>query len=200
MRGLLPSVPCSDTQHFGTPSCRRHRARSRHSTEALRTTARDLPDGGGNQRLLAAPDRSNRTGRRDAALFGLTVQTGLRASELIGLCCADVHLGSGAHVSCNGKGRKQRITPLTPGTVAVLRVWLAERAGLPKSRCSQRRPEAPSAGTLSNTGLPVTSGKPPPSAVAGAETGDHACIAALSRHAIAARRHRHLGDRALARP
>ena len=81
--------------------------------------------------LLAAPDRSNRTGRRDAALFGLTVQTGLRASELIGLCCADVHLGSGAHVSCNGKGRKQRITPLTPGTVAVLRVWLAERAGLP---------------------------------------------------------------------
>ena len=81
--------------------------------------------------LLAAPDRSNRTGRRDAALFALAVQTGLRASELIGLCCADVHLGSGAHVSCNGKGRKQRITPLTPGTVAVLRVWLAERAGLP---------------------------------------------------------------------
>ena len=81
--------------------------------------------------LLAAPDRSNRTGRRDAALFSLAVQTGLRASELIGLCCADVHLGSGAHMSCNGKGRKQRITPLTPGTAAVLRLWLAERAGLP---------------------------------------------------------------------
>jgi site-specific recombinase XerD len=81
--------------------------------------------------LLAAPDRSNRTGRRDAALFALAVQTGLRASELIGLCCADVHLGSGAHVSCNGKGRKQRITPLTQGTVAILRVWLAERAGQP---------------------------------------------------------------------
>lgn len=81
--------------------------------------------------LLAAPDRSNRTGRRDAALFGLAVQTGLRASELIGLSCADVHLGPGAHVSCNGKGRKQRITPLTQGTVAILRVWLAERAGQP---------------------------------------------------------------------
>ena len=72
--------------------------------------------------LLAAPDRSSWTGRRDAALFGLAVQTGLRASELIGLCCADVHLGSGAHVSCHGKGRKQRITPLTSGTVAHLRV------------------------------------------------------------------------------
>jgi integrase/recombinase XerD len=81
--------------------------------------------------LLAAPDRTTWTGRRDTALFSLAVQTGLRASELIRLTCADVHLGSGAHVSCNGKGRKQRITPLTSGTVAVLRAWLAERAGQP---------------------------------------------------------------------
>ena len=28
-----------------------------------------------------------------------------------------------------GKGRKQRITPLTSGIVAAMRVWLAERAG-----------------------------------------------------------------------
>jgi integrase/recombinase XerD len=81
--------------------------------------------------LLAAPHRTTWTGRRDTALFSLAVQTGLRASELIGLSCADVHLGPGAHVSCNGKGRKQRITPLTSGTVAVMRAWLAERAGLP---------------------------------------------------------------------
>jgi integrase len=65
------------------------------------------------------------------ALFGLAVQTGLRASELIGLRCSDVHLGSGAHVGCNGKGRKERVTPLTSNTVAVLRAWLAERAGQP---------------------------------------------------------------------
>lgn len=81
--------------------------------------------------LLAAPARSTWTGRRDHAVLGLAAQTGLRVSELIGLRCADVHLGSGAHVSCEGKGRKQRITPLTSGTAAVLRVWLAERAGLP---------------------------------------------------------------------
>lgn len=78
--------------------------------------------------LLAAPDRMTWTGRRDVVLFALAVQTGLRASELIGLTCRDVHLGSGAHVSCHGKGRKQRITPLTSGTIAHLRVWLAERA------------------------------------------------------------------------
>lgn len=81
--------------------------------------------------LLAAPDRTTWTGRRDTALFGLAIQTGLRASELIGLNRSHVHLGAGAHVGCNGKGRKQRITPLTSGTVAVLRAWLAERAGLP---------------------------------------------------------------------
>jgi site-specific recombinase XerD len=79
--------------------------------------------------LLATIDRSTWTGRRDHALFGLAAQTGLRASELIGLRCADVHLGAGAHVSCLGKGRKQRITPLTSSTTNTLRVWLAEREG-----------------------------------------------------------------------
>ncbi len=81
--------------------------------------------------LLTAPDRTTWTGRRDHALLLLAVQTGLRVFELIGLRCADVHLGTGAHASCRGKGRKERITPLTRSTVAVLRVWLAERAGQP---------------------------------------------------------------------
>lgn len=81
--------------------------------------------------LLAAPTLSSPTGRRDRALLALAAQTGLRMSELIGLHCADVHLGAGAHVSCLGKGRKQRVTPLTSGTSAVLRGWLAERAGQP---------------------------------------------------------------------
>ena len=79
--------------------------------------------------LLGAPDRSTWTGRRDRAMLMLAAQTGLRASELTGLRCGDAHLGRGSHVSCLGKGRKQRITPLTSATVAVLRVWLAERGG-----------------------------------------------------------------------
>jgi site-specific recombinase XerD len=81
--------------------------------------------------LLASPDRATWTGRRDRALLLLAVQTGLRISELIGLTCGDVHLGSGPHVSCHGKGRKDRITPLTSGTVGELRVWLSERGGAP---------------------------------------------------------------------
>jgi integrase/recombinase XerD len=81
--------------------------------------------------LLASPDRSTWTGRRDHALLLVAIQTGLRASELTRLTCGDVHLGTGAHVSCHGKGRKERVTPLTSGTVAVLRNWMTERVGGP---------------------------------------------------------------------
>jgi integrase/recombinase XerD len=83
------------------------------------------------QALLAAPGTATRAGRRDRAMILLAAQTGLRISELTGLTCGDVHLGTGPHVSCHGKGRKQRITPLTKNTVAVLRAWMAERAGQP---------------------------------------------------------------------
>jgi site-specific recombinase XerD len=81
--------------------------------------------------LLAAPDRSTWTGRRDHALIMLACQTGLRVSELLHLTHADVHLGAGPHVSCVGKGRKQRITPLTAATVAILRTWQQEHPGGP---------------------------------------------------------------------
>jgi len=81
--------------------------------------------------LIAAPDPGTWTGRRDRTLLAVAIQTGLRASELTGLTIADIHLGTGAHLSCLGKGRKQRVTPLTRENVALLRDWLAERAGLP---------------------------------------------------------------------
>jgi len=76
--------------------------------------------------LLATCDQTTWTGRRDHAMLLLAVQTGLRISELIGLTRADVHLGAGAHIVCHGKGRKERATPLTTDTRAVLRDWLSE--------------------------------------------------------------------------
>src|SRR5262249_1279292 len=81
--------------------------------------------------LLNACDRGTWTGRRDHTLLLLAVQTGLRISELTGLSRRDLHLGPCAHVACPGKGRKDRIPPLTATTVAVLRAWLTERAGEP---------------------------------------------------------------------
>jgi site-specific recombinase XerD len=81
--------------------------------------------------LLDSPDRSTWTGRRDHALLLTTVQTGLRVSEVIGLTNADVHLGTGPHLRAWGKGRKERVAPLTSQTVGVLKVWTRERGGLP---------------------------------------------------------------------
>jgi integrase/recombinase XerD len=63
--------------------------------------------------LLDAPDRRAFLGRRDHALLLLAVQTGLRVSELVSLTCADVVLGTGAHVSCSGKGENSA-SPLSP--------------------------------------------------------------------------------------
>jgi site-specific recombinase XerD len=79
--------------------------------------------------FIDAPDMHRWEGRRDRALLVLALQTGLRVSELIGLDCADVVLGTGGHVRCEGKGRKQRAVPLTRSAQQMLRVWMAERAG-----------------------------------------------------------------------
>ena len=81
--------------------------------------------------LLAAPDQARWIGRRDHALMTLTIQTGLRVSELITLRCQDAHLAGAPHIHATGKGRKQRITPLTNPTADVLRCWTKERAGAP---------------------------------------------------------------------
>lgn len=81
--------------------------------------------------LLAAPDVATWIGRRDRALVLLAVQTGLRVSELIHVRCGDIVLGTGAHLRCEGKGRKQRCTPLQRDMVGVLTAWLRERNGQP---------------------------------------------------------------------
>lgn len=82
--------------------------------------------------LLVAPDLQNWTGRRDRALFALAAESGMRVSELVNLKLGDLHLGTGAHVSCLGKGRKTRVTPLSRQMVLLLKQWLNERGGLPK--------------------------------------------------------------------
>ena len=118
-RCAIPSTPTTSSacsrSHPNAPTARSSRSSTKQEIDAL----------------LAAPDRTTWTGRRDHALLLLAIQTGLRASELTTLNVADVQLAGAAHVTCEGKGRKQRITPLTRTTSAVLRVWLAERAGHP---------------------------------------------------------------------
>jgi site-specific recombinase XerD len=82
--------------------------------------------------LIDAAPQDRWEGRRDRAMLTLAVHAGLRVSELIAVDCAEVALGTGAHVRVEGKGRKQRAVPLTKDAQAVLSVWLHERHGQPQ--------------------------------------------------------------------
>lgn len=78
--------------------------------------------------LLAAPNQHTWGGRRDHAFLLMALQTGLRLSEMTALCRQDLVLGTGAYVRCQGKGRKERCTPLGKPTATVLKAWLREPA------------------------------------------------------------------------
>jgi site-specific recombinase XerD len=98
----------------------------RHERRPIAYLTRDEIDA-----VLAAPDVTTWIGRRDRALLLLAIQTGLRVSELIHLRCGDIVLGPGAHLRCEGKGRKHRCTPLQRAMVGVMTVWLRERTPQP---------------------------------------------------------------------
>jgi site-specific recombinase XerD len=99
--------------------------------------------------ILTAPDHNTWSGRRDHAWLLLTIQTGLRLSELTGLKYEDTHLGVAPHVHVFGKGRKERCTPLTKQSVAVLQAWLREpKLGKGQFLFPNRR-----GGRLSNDGI-----------------------------------------------
>ncbi len=84
--------------------------------------------------LLATPDRATWSGRRDHLLLLLMVTTGLRVSEVISLVRTDISTDRRfACVSCTGKGRKQRVTPIDRPTAAALKTWLAQNAGNPNT-------------------------------------------------------------------
>jgi len=99
--------------------------------------------------LLAAPNLDTWIGRRDRALLLVAVRTGLRVSELVGLRWEDVALGDGAHVRCQGKGRKNRSTPLGKEAIQVIGAWKRENGS------GTEDPVFPSlrGGTLSSDGV-----------------------------------------------
>ena len=77
--------------------------------------------------LIAAPDCSTWSGRRDHALLLALYNTGARISEIIGLRRRQLYLDAGhANIQLLGKGRKERVIPLWDETARVLRGWLRE--------------------------------------------------------------------------
>jgi site-specific recombinase XerD len=78
------------------------------------------------QALLAAPDQSKWSGRRDHTLLLTLYNSGARVSEITALTCQHVCFGASTFVQLTGKGRKERTVPLWPTTSQVLKTWFAE--------------------------------------------------------------------------
>ena len=76
------------------------------------------------QAILAQPDRSTLIGQRDHALLSVLYNTGARIQEALDLCPQAIRFEAPACVRLYGKGRKERISPLWPETVALLRSLL----------------------------------------------------------------------------
>ncbi len=91
--------------------------------------------------LLAAPDRSTESGRRDHAVLLFLYNTGARASEVAAVTIGDLEErpdGSGS-VRLLGKGAKTRYCPLWPTTIASLRgITQGRNAGEPVFRNRRR--------------------------------------------------------------
>lgn len=81
--------------------------------------------------LVAAPDQSSVLGRRDHLLIVVTIETGMRVSEIVRLCISDVTIAATSQIRCTGKGRKERITPLGRNTARLLRRWIDEQKAPP---------------------------------------------------------------------
>jgi site-specific recombinase XerD len=150
--------------------------------------------------LLASPDQTTWTGRRDQALLLVALQTGLRVSELTGLANKDLELRAGAHVRCWGKGRKERCTPLRRSTVLVLQAWTKERGGGPDDPLFPTRRGTRLSRDAVEALVDRHAATAARAAVAAGEERDAARAAALLRHGAAARRGRPRRSGSMARP
>jgi site-specific recombinase XerD len=74
--------------------------------------------------ILAQPDRSTTEGQRDHALLSFLYNTGARIQEAVEVRPQAIRFDSPACVRLNGKGRKERICPLWPETVSLLKALL----------------------------------------------------------------------------
>lgn len=81
--------------------------------------------------LLAAPDASTWSGRRDRVLFQVLYNTGGRVSEVVGMNIGDIDISGSPCVHFRGKGRKERSVPLWKATRSALRTWTRNHIGDP---------------------------------------------------------------------
>ena len=84
--------------------------------------------------ILAQPDRSTLEGMRDHALLSFLYNSGARIQEALDLCPDAIRFDSPSCVRLTGKGRKERICPLWPETMMLLRKLLERQPRAPDQR------------------------------------------------------------------
>jgi integrase/recombinase XerD len=84
------------------------------------------------QAVLQTPSPACWTGRRNRLLFQLLYNTGARVSEIARLRVADVIQDQSRTIRFTGKGRKQRILPISKSTRRLLQAWLKENGLKPE--------------------------------------------------------------------
>ena len=185
------------------PRARRaHPAGPGHPRQAVRQAAHLVP----HRRPRSTPcsprrDLTRWEGRRDRALLLVAAQTGLRVSELTGLNCGDVTLGTGATSAARAKAASTAPSRSPRPPRRCCASGSPNAPDRPASRCSPPAPDGASAATPSQRLRPHSTPPPPPTAAldpAGQAAPPRP--AAQLRHDAAARRRRHRRHRALARP
>jgi len=121
--------------------------------------------------ILAAPDRSTRSGQRDAVMLATLYNTGARVAEITGLRQRDVLLDRHSAVHLHGKGRKERVLPLWTSTAAHLRRWLQQLASAPEAPVFPNR-----------FGQPMTRGGVRGRLTLAAKTAERSCPSLKGRH------------------
>ena len=83
--------------------------------------------------LLSKPDRSEIAGLRDALILELLYATGLRVSELINLNISDIDF-TGKRLRVLGKGKKERIIPLSDYHIDLITDYIKRRSTLCRNK------------------------------------------------------------------
>lgn len=86
------------------------------------------------QAIFDIIDRTTTLGRRDYALLTAMFNTGARVQEILDLRPCDVQFVKPYHARLFGKGQKERLCPLWPQTVRLLRDLIAENGTDTKSQ------------------------------------------------------------------
>jgi len=81
-------------------------------------------------RIIGGIDRSQPEGQRNCAILETLYSCGLRVSELIGLRFSDLYLDEG-FIKVEGKGRKQRLSPISPVAIKEIKLYLPDRNQIP---------------------------------------------------------------------